>query len=198
MKKISCNVIQDLIPLYIERICSEESNELISDHIQECKECRMSLEEAEKSLFEKMEFPQKENIEKEEFEIFKKIIKKYQKQAMKKIIASAIGIFIVFFGARWYWCTPHISILYEEAIYDTFLKTGEQSGDEFFWWEGYTEKMTQTWEGGTLVLEGKTSHAYRMEQEKESVLHTGWIRLTDSLERIVYRDVNGDHVIWEK
>ena len=37
MKDISCDVIRDLIPLYIDDICSEQSKRLIEDHIDECE-----------------------------------------------------------------------------------------------------------------------------------------------------------------
>lgn len=36
--KISCKVIQDLLPSYIDGIVSEDSKKLIEDHLTECKE----------------------------------------------------------------------------------------------------------------------------------------------------------------
>lgn len=44
MKDISCDVIRDLIPLYIDDICSEQSKRLIEDHIDDCENCRKALE----------------------------------------------------------------------------------------------------------------------------------------------------------
>lgn len=41
--KISCNVIEDLLPLYVEDIISRESAVLIESHIAECENCRREL-----------------------------------------------------------------------------------------------------------------------------------------------------------
>lgn len=38
--KISCNVIIDLLPLYREGICSEDSKVFIEEHFRTCENCR--------------------------------------------------------------------------------------------------------------------------------------------------------------
>ena len=40
---IKCEVIRDLLPLYVDEVVSEESRELIEEHLKECEECRASL-----------------------------------------------------------------------------------------------------------------------------------------------------------
>lgn len=35
-----CNVVYDLLPLYIDSACSEESKELVEEHLTECSACR--------------------------------------------------------------------------------------------------------------------------------------------------------------
>jgi hypothetical protein len=42
---MNCNVIKDLIPLYIDGCCSEESATAVLEHIQECPSCKKLLEE---------------------------------------------------------------------------------------------------------------------------------------------------------
>lgn len=37
---MNCNIIKDLIPLYIDDCCSEESAALVQTHIENCKSCR--------------------------------------------------------------------------------------------------------------------------------------------------------------
>ncbi len=39
-----CNVIADLIPLYIDNTCSKESSELIEEHIKTCESCTKLLQ----------------------------------------------------------------------------------------------------------------------------------------------------------
>ena len=42
---MNCNIIEDLIPLYIDGCCSEESKKTVTEHIQGCAGCRKLLEE---------------------------------------------------------------------------------------------------------------------------------------------------------
>ncbi len=44
MKKISCDVIKDLLPLYKDDVCSEKSKDLIEEHLSECEDCREYLD----------------------------------------------------------------------------------------------------------------------------------------------------------
>ncbi|MCR8657361.1 zf-HC2 domain-containing protein [Paenibacillus endoradicis] len=37
--KTNCNIIYDLLPLYIDGICSEESKSLVDEHLHECPNC---------------------------------------------------------------------------------------------------------------------------------------------------------------
>ncbi len=46
---MKCNVIKDLIPLYIDDCCSEESAALVKEHLENCAEC--------KELYEDMKTP---------------------------------------------------------------------------------------------------------------------------------------------
>lgn len=42
--KISCDVAKDLLPLYAEDICSEDSKRLLQEHLQMCGDCRVQCE----------------------------------------------------------------------------------------------------------------------------------------------------------
>lgn len=48
--KINCKIVRDLMPSYIDRICSEESNKLIEEHILECNECKEYLDNIRKEI----------------------------------------------------------------------------------------------------------------------------------------------------
>ena len=37
---MKCNIVKDLIPLYIDDCCSEESKNVVEDHIRDCDDCR--------------------------------------------------------------------------------------------------------------------------------------------------------------
>ena len=37
---MDCNVIKDLLPLYVDECCSEESTKLVAEHLENCGSCR--------------------------------------------------------------------------------------------------------------------------------------------------------------
>ena len=43
--KITCNIIEDLLPLYIDDMVSEDSRQLVEEHLKECAACRKMLDE---------------------------------------------------------------------------------------------------------------------------------------------------------
>ena len=42
---MNCNVIKDLIPLYIDKCCSEETGRLVEEHLAGCESCRRVLKD---------------------------------------------------------------------------------------------------------------------------------------------------------
>lgn len=40
MTQISCKIIQDLLPLYLDGVCSPESKELVETHLADCPDCQ--------------------------------------------------------------------------------------------------------------------------------------------------------------
>lgn len=40
-----CPMIQDLLPLYVDQICSQESRRAVEEHVENCPLCRARLEE---------------------------------------------------------------------------------------------------------------------------------------------------------
>ncbi|MDE6745937.1 MAG: zf-HC2 domain-containing protein, partial [Oscillospiraceae bacterium] len=41
---VTCKVIEDLLPLYADGICSEDTKTVVEHHTAECAECRKKLE----------------------------------------------------------------------------------------------------------------------------------------------------------
>ncbi len=42
---MNCNIVKDLIPLYIDGCCSEESEKAVEEHIRDCDNCKKLLED---------------------------------------------------------------------------------------------------------------------------------------------------------
>lgn len=44
MSKNNCELIRDLLPLYADEVCSEESRKAVAEHISQCDDCRKELD----------------------------------------------------------------------------------------------------------------------------------------------------------
>lgn len=67
MKNKDCNIIQDLLPNYIENLTSENTNKFIEEHVDGCKTCSEILENM------KTEIKEEPKVEKREVKYAKKI-----------------------------------------------------------------------------------------------------------------------------
>lgn len=87
-----CKLIQDLLPNYIERMTSEETNQFIEKHLNECNECDNVYKNMNKELCIK-----EKKIDEKKINIFKKINTemKILKVIILIIIIILLGIFIV-------------------------------------------------------------------------------------------------------
>ena len=100
MNNVSCKIIQDLLPLYCDGVCSEESKEMILTHVQTCDKCAEEL----RVLNLPIDIPEK----KEEVEAAKAASKawKHNKQKAFRMgiilttLLVAIAI-VVFFGSHY-------------------------------------------------------------------------------------------------
>ncbi|WDV46856.1 zf-HC2 domain-containing protein [Clostridiaceae bacterium M8S5] len=84
---MECNVILDLLPLYEEGLCREETNEIIDKHLQECEYCR-EIKKAMSMNIEQL------NIEKPALKE-DKLLEKYYGYLIKKFTLIGLISYIV-------------------------------------------------------------------------------------------------------
>ena len=87
-----CKVIQDLLPLYIDNICSNESHRMVSEHIENCYEC--------KKLYENMNQAVKQDsieLELDSKQAFSAINHKWRMKNVAVMFVSVVLTAIVFF-----------------------------------------------------------------------------------------------------
>lgn len=77
-----CAVICDLLPLYIDDVCSEESKKMVEEHLAECSACRAVLENMQNELpTEPVPIPKQETV-----------LKQTAWHMHKRAIGSAVGV----------------------------------------------------------------------------------------------------------
>ena len=87
MNKRDCFIAQDLLPLYYDGVCSDESKNFVEEHLKECENCRVLLDNLKD-----------ETLEEEWHEETHDVLKRYmQKQRAKAVKAGVIiaGILLV-------------------------------------------------------------------------------------------------------
>ena len=95
---MKCEIIRDLMPLYLDDCCSEGSGRLVKEHIEECDSCRNLLEEMSKELVVGTREKQKNLMEEELLKTGKEVIKtEMRRDYLEKIVWIDIPLNIVLY-----------------------------------------------------------------------------------------------------
>lgn len=87
---MKCEIIRDLLPMYLDGLTSKESNMEIETHMEDCELCSQVLQQMQK------EMETKEEPEKRKINPFRKFNRR-----MKGAVAAAVVICICLGGAGW-------------------------------------------------------------------------------------------------
>lgn len=86
--KISCNVIKDILPLYVDEVVSDDTKEMVEEHLTFCEGCKKEVESLKKNVDLSVSKKAK-NAENKTFEYLKKWFHN------KKLKTAVISVFIV-------------------------------------------------------------------------------------------------------
>ena len=86
--KLSCKVIEDMLPMYYDGVCSEESAALVDEHLKECPRCSHILAD----LRSEIATPEK-NVD--DIKPLKKIQKSYKKMKTHWLIAIVAILLLI-------------------------------------------------------------------------------------------------------
>lgn len=141
--KISCEIVKDLLPLYHDEICSEQSRIVVDEHLQECENCKSELSSINIDL---TQAGFGKEVEKAKYKTFLEIKKKLFRKSIKIILFSILCTAAVLFGLFYllfHYQTPisyeagliSVDKVYENAIGITF------KGDDFYGSYGFTKMV---------------------------------------------------------
>ncbi len=138
MSRISCNVNQDLLPLYVDDVCSEESKDLVEEHLSECEECQNYYEALKEGIPEAEVKEDKENIFSEEkvrqasASIIKDIKKRISRRQTQTFCMVAAIVFILVFLIRGMNGAYSYSWLEKFPLFDVRLKASDMHVTELY------------------------------------------------------------------
>ncbi len=97
--KRSCNIIRDIIPLYVEKLSSEGTNEIVEEHISSCEDCKAYFESVKRgaditTYCEKINETHENDIE--PLKRIEKGIKKKQRRIVLKTFIALLAVVIAF------------------------------------------------------------------------------------------------------
>ncbi|MHA6533853.1 zf-HC2 domain-containing protein [Paenibacillus sp. BAC0078] len=92
MTRISCDVIQDLLPLYYDGICSTATKELVEEHLMECEHCQSSLDQIKSNLSLPIQAMEQNKLEGSGLKRIKRIWNRAQAAAFVKGLIVAVSV----------------------------------------------------------------------------------------------------------
>lgn len=84
-----CKIVQDLLPNYIEKLTSSETNQYIEEHMSNCNTCKQMLQNMQKEVLAEAKVSNKKEV---------KYIKKYRNK-MRILSAIILVVFLIFLVA---------------------------------------------------------------------------------------------------
>lgn len=51
MKEIKCTIIQNVLPLYIDEVVSQDTKKMVEGHLQHCDKCQKAYESMKSELY---------------------------------------------------------------------------------------------------------------------------------------------------
>lgn len=93
--KITCDIVRDLMPLYVDDVCSDDSRKLIEDHINHCSKCQNELA----AMKDPIECPPLSEVGDSKTP-FSKIRKKVRIKMIAAIISTAFLVIIAMFAIQ--------------------------------------------------------------------------------------------------
>ena len=50
MNNVNCNIIKDILPLYVDEVVSADTRSMVSAHLENCADCRRKYEKLKSSI----------------------------------------------------------------------------------------------------------------------------------------------------
>ncbi len=121
MSNRECNIVRDLLPLYVEDIVSEDTKQFVNEHLSECDDCKKELNLLKSDIF----INENETETDASTEIMKKIRFGINKKRIFTAILSSVLSFIIAILLFAYLTAP-VYIPYSEG--NNLVKVNENDG----------------------------------------------------------------------
>lgn len=191
---IDCKIVQDLLPLYHDGVCSEESRKLVEAHLAECENCKRMLEEMDGEWV----LPEVVQDELKPLEEINKVVKKGKRRALFKGVAITMAVIVLLFGV--------VNVWWYVGYYRFYRQFAEGHDPRMIYVSDLEGNVVESrvWDANEFVWEDET-YRYRV-QVPDYLLRNGDIdmeRLDNSykgksIELDIFEELNGEYTysVW--
>ena len=165
MNDIPCGVIRDLLPLYTEDLCSEESRALVESHLKNCPDCRRLKESMKKT----------EPLPADSGEGLKKIKKELKNRKLRTAALAALLVFVLLVSFFSWYSKPEYYPYSEKLI--SVRDLGEKIEIHFSGVARAGLETSEDPEGGTMAI----LYAWTSPMDRRSKIDTMTIPKVDAL-----------------
>ncbi len=88
--ELTCEIVEDLLPSYVEELTNDVTNEAVRVHMETCETCREKLETIKEPVL------QEETVEEKEIDYLKKTRRGYHKKAIIGVAITAMALLLFF------------------------------------------------------------------------------------------------------
>lgn len=113
--KYPCDMIQDLLPLYLDGVCSEKSKKAVEEHLAECSDCKdffAAMREADKIEID----THSANRERQKAASFHAVKKKLFRKQILAAFATVIVLVVITFATVGVLKNTHKVVEYEDNV----------------------------------------------------------------------------------
>ena len=111
--RISCQIIEDLLPLYVDGVCQEDTKAFMKEHLQTCVKCSVALDQMKQDEFKVIKSV---NIEEAQVQTLQSLRQKFMKNKITLILLSVFSAIGICIGGYFLIFRLEVPIQYNERL----------------------------------------------------------------------------------
>lgn len=109
--KLTCDMVNDMLPLYVDGMLSEESKTAVAAHLGNCSKCQQTVADINAELGDLTELAEQDSG------LFKRVQKGFRKKYFTRA-AIIISVFLILWVGANFYLMSHYSPIYPKALPD--------------------------------------------------------------------------------